>query len=91
MAKRFERASISPNDDGTYTVSITPVRKKDKNGNTMWQEDKTYSAPTYDEAMMKIRGFKNNAQPDPQEDMENWMNPDRGSDEEEEPKEEAAE
>ena len=81
MPKRFERASITPNDDGTFSVSICPIPKKEKgkDGGSVglaYERDKTYSAATLEDAIGKISGFSGNG--DGPADMEDFLNPRRG-------------
>jgi hypothetical protein len=89
MAKTFERVSINPNDDGSFSISITPVRKeeKGKDGSVgiSYQDDKTYTAASLEEAIGKIRGFGGDTAEMPEEpaegeydDMDEFMSPDRG-------------
>ncbi len=86
MAKVFERANLSQNDDGSYTIGITPVRKKSKNKSgevmTTYEDEKTYTAATLDEAMKKIQGYGGKPEKDPKGELDDWMNPDRGMEEE---------
>ena len=80
MPKKFDSARITPNDDGTFSVSICPVPKKQegKDGGMSvgYERDKTYSAATLEDAIGKISGFSGNG--DGPADMEDFLNPRRG-------------
>lgn len=84
MKKQFERADLRQNDDGTYTISVTPLRKKGKGDGESaitFQEDKTYTAASLDDAMEKIRGFSADGENDETQegdDISRFMNPMRG-------------
>lgn len=74
---------MEPNDDGTYTIEITPRRKeqKGKDGEVVpaYQEPKRYTAATIDEAIAKIRAFNGNGETkDGADEMSDFMNPERG-------------
>jgi hypothetical protein len=82
MQKQFERVSMNQNDDGTYTISITPMRKKEKSKDgepaIAYQEDKTYTAASLEDAIHKIRGFGGEAEDPEDGDVDGFMNPMRG-------------
>ena len=59
--KAFERADLTANDDGTFSISITPLRKKEKSESgevvTNYPDSKTYTAASLEEAIGKIQSF----------------------------------
>lgn len=59
--KAFERAELKPNDDGTFTISITPKREEKEgegeNAIMNYPETKTYTAASLEEAIGKIQSF----------------------------------
>jgi len=54
---RLQSADISWNDDGTLSVSARPREKRDKKGNTVWEEPIKLTAPSLSEAISKIEGL----------------------------------
>jgi hypothetical protein len=92
MGKSFERADLTANDDGTYTISITPVRKKEKGGSgevVSYPESKTYTAANLAEAVGKIESFVGGDTKEPGngedvDDMDGFMEPREGESTEEE-------
>ena len=87
MAKLFERADLTANDDGTFSISITPLSEEGKGGEVAsYPASKTYTAASLEEAIGKIQSFaggepeKEIAEPvDGEEDeMEGFMEPRMG-------------
>ena len=97
MAKMFERADLTANDDGTFTISITPLRKRDKSESgevcTNYPDSKTYTAASLEEAIGKVQSFagmdsekeiKEPEEGEDTDDMDTFMEPRMGEDEAEE-------
>jgi len=75
--KPFECARITPNDDGTFNVGIEPLRKKDKKGALVYGDEHRMSAANLQEAIKKLSGYGTSED----EDVANFMNPERGKQE----------
>jgi len=86
MAKSFDRAELIANDDGTYTISITPLREKEKSGSNevmSYPDAKTYTAPSLAEAVGKIESFVGGDKREPEsgdetDDLDGFMEPRQG-------------
>lgn len=66
MAKIFEDANITSNDDGSFSIRFRPVRSEDESGNdgmtSIMGTEKTATAGSLEEALSKIQELAGNVE-----------------------------